>query len=224
MSQLTTLKEKFATLKSWMPAIIDSIKRDLKNEHLKTDFVFIKKYLNNKSPQKLGVEGLAHGYSQAIAEDEKGEQIAEFMVNRWLLKHADIYHLFEKELSAINPNFDSIESLKPEQARPLIEKSVEAYGARDTFLFAALNSVALQPAEYKFLKERAEKEVEQQVVTQIKQNEKKSMEDLEKRHALEMNRVIDRYEKKVAGLESKYNRDTEALKKQIAILQRKFPS
>jgi hypothetical protein len=52
--------------------------------------------------------------------------------------------------------------------------------------------------------------------------EKQSAETLEKAYEREIARLTDKYEKKLQGLQKKYLFDTEALKKQIATLQRKL--
>ena len=93
-----TYKEKYNALKNWMPAIVDVVKKDLKNEHLKTDFVFAKRYFAGKNLNKLTNEELVAGYASAIQQEEKGEEIAEFITNRWLIKNSELYGFFEEEL------------------------------------------------------------------------------------------------------------------------------
>ena len=99
MTDDSTYKEKFANLKSWIATIIEDIKKDLKNEHLKKDFQFIKNYLGSKNVNKVTNEDLVEAYAKAIAEDDNSEQIGEFISNRWMIKHTDIYHYFEKCLT-----------------------------------------------------------------------------------------------------------------------------
>ena len=47
-----TYKDKFAMLQEWMPFIVDAIKRDLRNEHLRNDVAFMKRYFKSQKFQE----------------------------------------------------------------------------------------------------------------------------------------------------------------------------
>ena len=222
MSQEQTYQQKFLHLKEWMPAIIETVKKDLKNEHLKQDYAFIKKYFPGKNVHKVENEELANAYSQAIQEEENGNNIAEFIANRWIFRHGEMYHLFEENLSAINPNFTEIKELTDQQAEQLTQKATQAFGALRTYIFSLLNSVALSPAHFKKLAELARQAHQHEEKETKNAVEKRSLEELQSSHEREIARLTDKYEKKLIGVQKKYTHDVDVLKKQLANLQRKL--
>src|ERR1700726_3667878 len=113
MYKNATYKEKFADLQEWVPFLVESVKKDLRQEHLKKDFAFVKKYLSSKNIHKVTTEELAEAYQKAIQE-EQGEELAEFITSRWLLKNSEMYEFFEKQLSQIHPDFTNLEEIAPE--------------------------------------------------------------------------------------------------------------
>src|SRR5262245_6168302 len=141
MRKDATYREKLALLNPWMPSLISTVKKDLKNDHLKHDLQFCKKFLTGKNFKTVSEEELAEAYRAAMQESEKGESIAEFISNRWLLKHGEIYNFFEQRLSTISPNFTDLEELSPEDSEKLSAEAVQAFGATKSYLFPVLNSV-----------------------------------------------------------------------------------
>jgi hypothetical protein len=218
----TPIKDKVTQLRDWMPEIIECIKKDIKNEHLRKDFTFIKKYFNNKNPNKLDACELSAGYLQAIHEEERGAEIAEFIAHRWILRNSEMYHLFESQLSLINPNFTEIQELPEEKSSALMERSIAEFGALRTYLFSILNCVAFSSDALNQLKERALKD--RQVGEEQKRHsaETRELDELVLEHQQQVTRLTDRYEKKISGLQKKYVCDVEALKKQVAHLQRRL--
>lgn len=221
MYKNATCKEKFADLKEWIPYLVDSVKKDLRNEHLKNDLFFVKKYLSSKNIHKVTTEELAEAYAKAIEEEEQGEDLAEFITSRWLLKNSELYEFFEKQLSQINPDFANLEELSPQQAQTLIEASNQAFGAPHTYLFSVLNSVVLPAESFEKLKQQAKNQKVKQEEKVQWASQQQSVDQMRKEFEREMARLTDKYEKKLAGLQKKYLTDTDALKKQIAALQRK---
>ncbi len=218
----TTFKEKFAILNPWMPTIIDSIKKDLKNEHLKRDFVFLKTYFPSKNPNKLTTEELVKAYTHAVTHADNGENLGEFLTNRWLLKNGDIYHYFEEELNRISPNFTEMAEIDHAAAINLMENAVKKFGAPAAYMFSVLNSVVFPKDVYEQLRKKADAYAADRSKQEALAQERKQEADLHKSHELEIARLTDKYEKKLAGLQKKYIQDVDALKKQIAHLQRKL--
>lgn len=218
----STFKEKFAILKEWNPEIIELVKKDLKNEHLKQDYVFAKKYLPGKNIHKVTADDLIEAYGQAIEKEENGEKIAEFIANRWMLHSAEIYGYFETELAKINPDFDAIEKIEAPVATKLINDSVTQFGALNTYLFSVINSVAFDKADFDKLQKLSRSEKETNKANQEKAAEEKSFEDMVRDFEQRLARIEDKYEKKIDGLQKKYVKDTDMLKKQVATLQRKL--
>lgn len=222
MKNDNTYKEKFAMLKNWMPSIIDSVKKDLRNEHLKRDIAFVKRYFPGKNPNKLSVDELAEAYLRAIVEEEHAEELAEFVSNRWLLKHSDLYYFFEKELSGINPNFTELQELDKHKSLELMESSIQQFGAPNTYLFCILNSVVFPQEVLEILSQRAETKVAQASIEAAANEERQSFEAMQRNYEQQISRLTDKYEKKLMGMQKKYLQDVDSLKKQVANLQRKL--
>lgn len=218
----TTYKEKFALLNDWLSLIVDSVKKDLKNEHLKKDIFFVKKFLNSKNLNKITTDDLTEAYQQAISEEEKGEEIAEFITSRWLMKNSELYDFFETRLSQINPNFSDLEELTVDQASSLMEDSVHQFGAPQTYIFAVLNSVVFPKDVYHRLEGQAKQQSQAHTEQTNREAEQLNLENMKSSYEREMARLTDKYEKKLSGLQKKYLADVEALKKQVSHLQRKL--
>lgn len=212
----STYKQKFSILKSWMPLIVEEIKKDLKNAKV------AKNYLPSKPSAKLTTEELAEGYARAIFEDQNGEAIGELVAQHWLLKKPELYGYFERTLSAINPEFDQIEEIEAHKANEMIAEAAAEFGAADVYLFSVINAVVFPPQALKSLEQRAQQEMQQKEAGLQAQREEESMDKLIAGYEQQIARLTDRYEKKLQGFERKYVNDTESLKKQIAILQRKL--
>lgn len=222
MLKNTTYQEKFAILAPWMPSIIESIKKDIKNEHLKKDAAFFRHYFQGKNIAKLVAQELAPAYSHAIAHNEKAEELAEFVSNRWLLKHSDLYHYFEQELTKVAPNFSELEVLDTESSLNMMEKAIQQFGAPATYLFCVINSVVFPKEVYDTLRQRAEHHVEQSTQELAAKQEQMAADSMQNNYELQIARMTDKYEKKILGLQKKYTQDVESLKKQIVALQRKL--
>lgn len=218
-----TYKEKFAMIRNWMPLIIDDIKKDLRNDHLRTDPGFAREYFAGKNAAKLSSMELADGYYKAIENGERSEQLAEFIANRWLLKHSDLYYFFEHELAKINPDFNDLHAIEKNDAKKIMDGSVGQFGPIHTYLFCVLNSVVFPKDIYEQLARDAKNHAQQKEEEAVVIKEKESMDKILKTHAEEVARLTDKYEKKLLGLQKKYTQDVEALKKQVAQLQRKLP-
>lgn len=221
MIKEATYKEKFTLLKNWMPEILNSVKKDLKSDHLKKDFAFAKKYFTGKNPAKLTLEELVEGYNLAIDQEEKAEELAEFITNRWLLKNSEVYNFYERELSQINKDFTSLDHIEEALAQKIVQQSLLQFGAIKSYIFATLNSVVFPKKVFETLERQAYLEKEQSKEEESLEDKEKSLEEIMKRHEEEINKLTNKYEDKLQGLQNKYIRDVEMLKKQIANLQRK---
>jgi len=209
-------------LTPWMHNILDPIKKEVKNEHLRQDWPFFNQHFAGKQLNKLSIEEMAPAYAHAVCHAENGEELGEFLCNRWLLKHSDLYHHFEQELGRITDNFQELEILDRELSVKMMEKAIQEFGAPNTFLFCVLNSVVFPEEVFKLLREKAEKEAAEEQVEQEVKQEQFSMEQMESNHKLQLARLTDKYEKKLNGLQKKYLQDVSTLKKQLAALQRKL--
>ena len=222
MLKETGYKEKFVILAPWMPEIVDSIKKNIKTEHLRADAGFVKRYFSGKNINKLTTEELAEAYTDAMANAESVDDLGEFITNRWLLKHGELYNYFEHELSKVNPNFSEIDSIDEGVAMSIMEGSVHQFGAPATYLFCVLNSVVFPKKVYSILEQRAKDTKEKSIVDVETRNETLKAQSVEQNYQLQISRLTDKYEKKISGLEKKYITDVALLKKQVANLQRKL--
>lgn len=222
MYKNTTFREKFQDLSDWMPYIIETVKKDLKQDHLKKDFYFMKKFFSSTNINKISSQEMTDAYSKSIQEEEKGEQIGEFVASRWLLKNSDLYAFFEKKLSAIAPDFTNIEEIELHSADQLAREGIDAFGPIKTYLFCVLNSVVFPKSTYDFLKDKAKAGLQALELSEKEHLDRSSQEALESSFKATVARLTDKYEKKISGLEKKYITDVEQLKKQIALLQRKL--
>ncbi|MCH9610494.1 MAG: hypothetical protein S4CHLAM81_01380 [Chlamydiales bacterium] len=213
-------QEKFALLEPWVEGIIETVKKDLKNEHLKKDRNFCKRYFLGKNFNMVSVEEMAPAYLQEISQGNVG--LGEFITSRWLLKNSDVYDFFESELSKVNPDFETIEALDAELSKRLIEGSVKQFGHVRSYLFAVLNSVTFSKDLFDELREKAlveEKRESEELTARLKEE---SLDSMQKRHERELGSIQNRYDKKFSGLQKKYVKDTENLKKQISALTKKL--
>lgn len=218
----STYQEKMTLLKQWLPYVVETIKKDLKNDHLKKDSAFLKNYFGAGNINKLTVPELAEGYAKALETSPDSEAIGEFMANRWLMKHTDLYYFFETQLQQLSENFNEIEVLDLDFSKKMMNESIAQFGPVKTYLFSVMNSVVFPEEIYKELKDQAVNHHEQEKSWEEELREKQSIEAKEKAYTQHLARLTDKYEKKILGLEKKYDNDIAALKKQVSALQKKL--
>lgn len=216
------LKEKFFAVKPWMAELVSQIKKDLRQEHLAQDRGFFNKYFRGKTPNKLTNEELAEAYGRAIQEEENGNEIAEFIFHRWLLKNTDIYHFFDKELSMITEDYTQLKHIDQAVGQKIKNEAVHKFGAEKTFLFSYLNGVVFDAQTMEVLKSAALEEKKQAASRKEELAEQADIETRVRDYETQISRLTDRYESRLAGLERKYEKDVGALKKQVAHLQRQL--
>jgi hypothetical protein len=207
-----TPKEKFDWIQEWHPYLFNLVKRDLRNEHLRNDPAFAKKYLGKTFP-KADTQELVEGYRAAIQDGQEG--LVDFLFQAWLLKKTDIYHYFAEELSKISEDFTELDTLDSQVAKEISDKAVHQFGALDTILFALMNGVVFPPSLFEELKKKAHEEERIKKKNADEQAAIKDREDLIRDYELRLQRLMDKYEKKLLGMEKKYHNDTAALKKQL---------
>lgn len=222
MLKNATILEKFKLLDPWIPSIISDVKKDLKNEHLKKDFRFAKKYFGNKQLNKITSEELVEGYSNALTQEELAESLAEYISHRWLLKHTEVYQYFEDKLREIHPDFTELEEIEKNQSLRLMEEAVQHFGAPNTYLFCVINSVVLPAEVYEVLRQKAKHTMDETKHQAQHHAEQASLANIHDSYQQQIARLTDKYEKKLSGLERKYINDTDTLKRQISLLQKKL--
>jgi len=211
-------QKKFELLAPWILKIITTIKKELKNDHLRKEYQFVQKHFSKKMIDKLTIEEMSEAYLKEL--EEGNEQIGEWISSRWMLKNAEVYHYFATALTEINPKFDEIALIPDDLGNRLMRKGIEQFGAVEVYIFSVLNSVSFSEKIYEELRMLAlnEKETNQESVDS---HAVETTEELKKQHERNVLKIIDKYEKKLLGMQKKYAVDVEGLKKQIAQLQRK---
>lgn len=210
------MKNQFQALQNWTLEILNTIKKDIKTDHLHTDPQFYRTYFGNRPQNRLTSEEIFAAYEKELLVGN--ESLAEWVVNRWVFKHGDLYQHFADRLSQIHPDFNEIKQLTPEQSEQVLAGAAENFGAIPTFLFSILNGVVFPQATLEKLRQAAEKEKVTQAKEDAETEKKESLEKIIATHQREIARLND----KIAGVQKKYTNDTESLKKQIKSLQQKL--
>jgi len=213
MLKESTLKQRFEMIEEFLPDILQMIRKDLRQEHLKQDKEFLKNHFAGKNPNKLTVDELVQAYAPLLRDG--GEEYWDFFSDRWLRRHTEMYYFFEEKLKEYDENFTELECLDPSFARELSKEAKTLFGPRSTYIFAVLNEVVFPQEIYDELNQEAR-------IKEDRVEEKRAGEDPEARHQREMRNLQSKYEKKLLGYQRLYDRDVSALKKQVASLQRKL--
>lgn len=208
------MENQFISLKSWMHVLLNAIRKDIKQDHLGSDPEFYRTYFGNRPQNRLNSEEIFSAYESELLKGN--QELSEWVVNRWVFKHGDLYQVFAERLSQINSEFDKIQTLTVEESEKVLEGTVEQFGAIPTFLFVVLNGVVFPDSIRARLLSLAEKEKMSQ---EKKTQEDEGKESLEKLLAAK-EREIARLNDKLVGVQKKYDKDVEGLKKQIRALQK----
>jgi hypothetical protein len=219
MIQEDSYKIKFDKLKPWAALIFHPIKKELRNEHLLKTPAFAQKHFPKRALDKLTSEEFAAAYLSEIAEGS--EEVGENVVTRWMMKNGEVYQLFATELTKINPKFDEIESLPADVSALLLNTAVAQFGASATYIFSIMNAVVLNEEQLNKLREMALLEISNQAVNQDVQGFK-SVEEATQHYEKAISKLTEKLEKRLQGVERKYNQDVDGFKKQIAQLHRKL--
>lgn len=209
------MENQFQALQNWTLEILDTIKKDIRTDHLHTDPVFYRTYFGNRPQNRLTAEEIFAAYEKELLKGN--DDLAEWVVNRWVFKHGDLYKHFAERLSEVNPDFDQIKQLTEEESARILEGAAEAHGAIPTFIFSLLNGVVFPQTVLDRLRKEADVEKVAREKKAVRDAEQESLDKILAAHQREVARLHD----KISGVQKKYEKDTEALKKQIKALQKK---
>jgi len=210
------MENQFLALQNWTVEILDTIKKDIRTDHLHTDPVFYRAYFGNRPQNRLTSEEIYSAYEKELLKGN--DDLAEWVVNRWVFKHGELYKHFADRLTEVNPNFDQIKQLTDEESARILAGAAESHGAIPTFIFSLLNGVVFPKTVIDQLRKAAEVEkvvLEKKAKTDAEQG---SLEKVIAVHQREIARLNDR----ISGVLKRYEKETEALKKQIKTLQKKI--
>lgn len=214
-------KNKFELLSPWNKEMIVSIKKEVKTELTKKDSILTQRLFDRKKVDKLSMDEMAALCIHKVIETGD-EELGEWIVSRWVFKHAEIYQFFAQELSAINPKFDEIEVIELSKEKFLLTYAIEHFGAIDSYIFCVLNSVVLSKEAEQSLKAKAEEELREKKAREEKMAPVLSMEEVKQKYEAEILKLTDKYEKRLLGVARKHQVDVEGFRKQISQLQRKL--
>jgi hypothetical protein len=204
---------RFSLLSPWFSDIVSSVKRDCKSEHLRLDPGFVRQHFGGLPIQRITIEEMRAVYLQQILAGH--ERLAEFIANRWLFRNMDIYRFFEESLQKISPEFEKITEVPAEQAETIVKEACEKFGCEKTFCFVAINEVALSKPIF----DRLQRQALERLSERQKEMPADEKEETEGRLRVEMERLKERHEKKVAEMTRKHQQEVHRLHKEISVLK-----
>ncbi len=210
----------FTRLQSWLPEITAAIRKDIKVDYLPGSPEFHRKHFGNRPLSRISFEEIQEAFSKELLAGN--EEMAEWVVNRWVFQHGDVYTHFAERMVSINPNFDQIKEFTVAESDQILQGAVESFGAKAVYLFSVLNQVVFPAAVVERLRAAAEKEKASAHATETSTQQTTDLSKLIERHNREMTRLSEKFEQKVSGVLKKYTTDVEALKSQIRALQKQL--
>ncbi len=210
---------KYHALQPFLEEILGSIRKDIKTDYLPGSAAFYRSQFGSRPISRLTSEEINAVFVKELLAGN--EDMSEWVVNRWVFKHGEVYSHFAERLAAVNPNFDAIDSLSIEESRKILAGTKEAFGAKSIYFFAMLNGVVFPESIFAELRMDAETEEAKQKVEEATTNERLELAKILERHEREIARITDKYEQKLAGVLKKYTTDIEALKAQVRALQKR---
>jgi hypothetical protein len=198
-----TWSGRFSLLTPWFSDIIDAVKRDCKNEHLRLNPHFVKEYFAGLPMHMINLEEMRVVYLRLILAGN--EQVAEFISNRWLFRHMELYNFFEKALSEVSTEFEKIQELPADKSLAIIQTACEQFGCEKVFCFVVINDVVIPQNVFDRLQRQAveslamrQKEQEgslsveekwRQDVEKLKERQEKKIQEMTKRHQIEVQKL-----------------------------------
>ncbi|MBS3904442.1 MAG: hypothetical protein KGZ39_03860 [Simkania sp.] len=137
-------QSKFKQLDDLFQLIISDIKKDIKSELVKFDRKLFQKIFSQSYVAKLSSKELADLLHPEIQTGNPA--LEDWMIERWVYRHAEIYQFFVERLSVIHPDFETIKEIEKEHATKMVDEAIRRFGALKTYLFSILNGVAFTPA------------------------------------------------------------------------------
>lgn len=214
------LKSKFEYLGEVLPRVLQDIRRDIRNEHMKQDREFVQKYFSKCHLEKISSSDIEKAYFAEIVT-LNNEDLGSWVISKWIMKHAEVYEFFVTELSKINPNFEEIELIDIDSSKSIVSKCMESFGVEDTYIFSLLNSVAFPDQMFEFLKSETSKNILKKQNVELVDSSI-DVSALVQKHEQELLKLADRYEKRLQATVKKYSQDIEGLRKQLGSLQKKL--
>jgi len=210
------MENKFYTLQPWLYEILDSIRRDIKTDYLPASGAVYRAHFGNRPQNRLTMQEINTALIKELLQGN--EDLAEWVVNRWVFKHGEIYQYFASSLEAISPDFGSLQELSEADSQALVLGAKEAFGVKLVYFFSLLNGVVFPASVFAALRQ----EVEAQAQAPAQTTPAAITPATEEKHRRELARLAEKYEQKIAGIMKKYSQDVHSLKTQVRALQKKL--
>lgn len=203
---------RFSLLTPWFFDIMNAVRRDCKNEHLRLNPSFVREHFSGMPLHRITVDEMRAVYLRLILGGN--EHLAEFVSNRWLFRNMELYTLFEKTLSEVSPDFEKISELSVQQAERLIQEASSKFGSENVFCFVVLNDVVVPQDVFDRLQRQAVEDLAK------RQREAESQEvPVEEKYRLEIERLKDRQEKRIQEMTKRHQQELQRLNGEIAKLK-----
>ena len=203
---------RFSLLTPWFFDIMNTVRRDCKNEHLRLNPGFVREHFAGMPLHRITVDEMRVVYLRLILAGNA--HLAEFISNRWLFRNMELYTLFEKALSEVSPDFEKISELTAEQAERLIQEASDKFGAESVFCFVAMNDVVIPQDVF----ERLQRQAVESLAKRQKEADAQEVSSEEKLR-LEVERLKERQEKKIQEMTKRQQQEVQRLNVEIAKLK-----
>lgn len=213
-------KNPFNYVQPWISQILESIKKEIRRDHLGSDRHFHKTHFGTNPLSKISFEEIVSVYERELLEGR--EELVAWVINAWVFKHGDLYKHFAERLSEVSPSFSELVSLTEEQEKRVLDGAVERFGVTNVYLFSRLNGVVFSDLLFDRLYQEAFRARENGKKEEQEREVQEAHEQMVARLMSEKTRIQERYEDRLAGVQRKYTTDIEALKKQIRSLQQQL--
>ncbi|MES2199523.1 MAG: hypothetical protein V4489_05090 [Chlamydiota bacterium] len=215
----STYSRKFALLECFSEEIFNGIKKEIKRE-IATKGSSLQKKLGIQSVKET--KEVAELFLKNIIAGGDGE-LGEWVASAWINRHGEIFQCFHEHLTKVSAKYDELTEIPSAAEAVLIQESISNFGALNVYIFCILNSVVISAKRAEELKNLAQKEVES------KKEEKEtvpvvSVEELRKKFDEQMQKVLEKQEKRILGITERHGMEIAGYRKQISRLQQKLES
>lgn len=205
--------QKFEELKDFSQIIFRSVKKQALRELASRSGVLFR---NPRIRSIKETKEMIAVFTAAIY-DRKEEDVAEWTGGAWLDGQGEVFRFFHEKLLAVTENYDTLTALPSEKEEEIYKESVSQFGFATVYIFSVLNSVVFSEKTFAELRKGAlaERETERsEEETVAGKGERAGSEALEK--------LAEKYEKRILGITDRYKTEIEGYRKQIGKLQKKI--
>jgi hypothetical protein len=133
------MKIQFERLLPWAEEILSAIKKEIKQEYLEENPVLRRKHFGNLPQNRISTPEIAAAFTKEILDGN--QELYDWVVDTWVVKHGNMYHYFALKLHNINPDFEQIKELTVDESEKVLAGAKESFGAKKIYFFAVLNGL-----------------------------------------------------------------------------------